>query len=68
MTVTTQDKLHADRIMFAVRTRNKVALAEEIAFLRETTIQCAMVRAEREFALKLKKVKDGSSGRVKRSR
>lgn len=53
--VTAQDKLHADRMMFAVRTRNKKALAEEIAFLREDTIRCTVARIEREFKLTRRK-------------
>lgn len=56
MTVTSQDKLHADRIMFAVRVRNKAALAAELAFLREDIIRCAVVQMEREFILKPRKL------------
>jgi hypothetical protein len=53
--VSTQDKLAADRFSRAIHTRNKKAIAEEIAFLREDAIRCALVRFEREFNVKRRK-------------
>jgi hypothetical protein len=44
-------KRMADRMMFAIRTRNKKALTEEIAWFHDHVVSCAVARLEREFKL-----------------